>query len=70
MHVELDDIFNKTSRRSAEDILESKDATYRTSLFSGAPHGFAVRPDVSTPEQVYAKHTAYEQAVSWFKIWF
>lgn len=70
MHVELDDIFNKTSRRSAEDILESKKATYRTSLFSGAPHGFAVRPDASISEQVYAKQAAYEQAVSWFRFWF
>lgn len=70
MSVELDDIFNKTGRHSVEDILEAKDVVYRTSLFSGAPHGFAVRPDVGIPEQVYAKQGAYEQAMSWFEFWF
>lgn len=70
IRVELDDIFDKTGRRRVEDILEAKNATYRTSVFSGAPHGFAVRPDVSIPEQLYAKQGAYEQAVSWFDFWF
>lgn len=66
---ELDTLYNKTNRRDAEDILQLKNATYRTSVFSGAPHGFAIRPNVSIAVQAYAKQASYEQAVSWFKAW-
>lgn len=35
-------------------------------LYSGVPHGFAVRANASDREQVFAKETAFLQAVRWF----
>ncbi|KAF2248375.1 alpha/beta-hydrolase [Trematosphaeria pertusa] len=66
---ELDAAFNVTGRHTAEDILQKKNATYQTNLYSGAPHGFAVRPDLSNARQKYAKEAAFVQAVSWFDAW-
>ena len=69
MSVELDAAFNLTLRRNAEDILTSKNATYQTTLYSGAPHGFAVRVDLNIPRQKYAKESSFVQAVRWFDAW-
>ncbi|KAJ8110132.1 hypothetical protein OPT61_g6944 [Boeremia exigua] len=66
---ELDTLFNKTNRRDAEDILQAKNSTYQTNLYSGAPHGFAIRPNVAIPVQAYAKQASFEQAVLWFNTW-
>ena len=66
---ELDQAFNVTLRRAAEDILTKKNATYQTTLYSGAPHGFAVRVDLSVARQKFAKEGAYLQAVKWFESW-
>ncbi|KAF2734351.1 alpha/beta-hydrolase [Polyplosphaeria fusca] len=66
---ELDDTFNATARHAAEAILQSKNATYQLNLYSGAPHGFAVRPNLSVPRQKYAKDASYFQAVRWFEAW-
>ncbi|KAF2117950.1 dienelactone hydrolase family-domain-containing protein [Lophiotrema nucula] len=66
---ELDTAFNVTGRHAAESILQTKNATYQLNLYSGAPHGFAVRPDLSVPRQKYAKETAFFQAVRWFDAW-
>ncbi|KAF2202019.1 dienelactone hydrolase family protein [Delitschia confertaspora ATCC 74209] len=67
---ELDPVFNVTLRRNAEDILQQMNATYQTTLYAGAPHGFAVRVDMNNPRQVYAKESSYLQAVRWFDAWF
>ncbi|KAF2873689.1 dienelactone hydrolase [Massariosphaeria phaeospora] len=66
---ELDASFNATARRNAEDILSRKNATYQTSLYSGAPHGFAVRVNASIPREKFAKEASFVQAVTWFDAW-
>lgn len=66
---ELDNAFNVTGRYNAEAILTAKKATYQTNFYSGAPHGFAVRPNVTVARQVYAKDAAYFQAILWFAAW-
>ncbi|KAJ4294045.1 hypothetical protein N0V90_007734 [Kalmusia sp. IMI 367209] len=66
---ELDNAFNVTARYNAESILTGKNTTYQTNFYSGAPHGFAVRPNVTIPRQKYAKEAAYLQAVLWFAAW-
>lgn len=67
--VELDTAFNVTLRRNAEDILTGKNATYQSTLYSDAPHGFAVRVDLNVPSQKYAKDASFVQAVTWFNAW-
>ncbi|KAF2270496.1 alpha/beta-hydrolase [Lojkania enalia] len=66
---ELDGAFNATGRHTAESILQTKNATYQLNLYSGAPHGFAVRPNLNVPRQKYAKESAFFQAVQWFDAW-
>jgi dienelactone hydrolase len=66
---ELDAAFNVTLRRNAEDILTGKNATYETNLYSGAPHGFGVRVDLSVPRQKFAKDASFRQAVGWLSAW-
>ncbi|KAF2656922.1 alpha/beta-hydrolase [Lophiostoma macrostomum CBS 122681] len=66
---ELDAAFNTTLRRTAEDVLSAKNATYQTVLYSGAPHGFGVRVDLSNAQQRFAKEGAYRQAVGWLGAW-
>lgn len=69
MQLELDNSFNTTARVAAEGILQKKNATYQTTLYSGAPHGFAVRVDLNSKRQVFAKEAAFAQAVRWFDFW-
>ncbi|KAL5394891.1 hypothetical protein PMIN06_002336 [Paraphaeosphaeria minitans] len=66
---ELDNAFNATGRYSTEAILTAKNATYHTNFYSGAPHGFAVRPNMTVPRQKYAKEASFLQAVLWFAAW-
>lgn len=66
---ELDALFNVTGRRAAEDILTSQNATYQTNLYSGAPHGFAVRANLNISRQAFAKQASFLQAVAWFDHW-
>lgn len=66
---ELDAAFNSTGRHNAESILQRKNATYQLNLYSGAPHGFGVRVDLSVPRQKFAKESAFFQAVRWFDAW-
>jgi len=66
---ELDASFNSTARFNAESILSTNNRTYESALYSRAPHGYAVRPDVSVPQQKYAKEASYFQAVLWFMQW-
>jgi hypothetical protein len=39
---------------------------YQINLFGGVAHGFAVRGDLSKPQNKYAKELAFVQAVAWF----
>jgi len=66
---ETDSSFNATKRHDTEDILAAKNATYQINLYSGASHGFAIRVDMSNRRQVFAKESAFRQALSWFDTW-
>jgi dienelactone hydrolase len=66
---ETDNSFDSTKRHEAEDILATKNATYQINLYSGASHGFAIRVDMSNRRQVFAKESAFRQALSWFDTW-
>lgn len=49
-----------------EALLLNSSARYQTSLYGGAPHGFGVRINNTDPVQVWAKSSAFLQAVRWF----
>jgi len=61
----LDASNNITSRYAAEEVLVGENKTFETSLYAGAPHGFAVRANLSDPLQAFAQESAYFQAVEW-----
>lgn len=65
---EHDYIFTTVKRHKSEEILSNKTpkVPYQMCLYSGTTHGFAVRCDLSIPEQKYAKEQAFLQAVNWF----
>ncbi|CEJ62824.1 hypothetical protein PMG11_11310 [Penicillium brasilianum] len=65
---ENDYIFTTAKRHKFEEILSNKTpkVPYQICLYSGTTHGFAVRCDLSIPEQKYAKEQAFLQAVNWF----
>ncbi|KAL1642847.1 hypothetical protein SLS61_009476 [Didymella pomorum] len=65
----LDASFNATAKSRAESILNSNNITFQTNLYSQAPHGFAVRPNMTIAQQVYAKQASFVQAVTWFNAW-
>ncbi|KAH7402145.1 dienelactone hydrolase [Phaeosphaeria sp. MPI-PUGE-AT-0046c] len=65
----LDDSFNATAKVRAEAILNKNKVTFQSNLYFGAPHGFAVRANISDPLQAYAKQASFVQAVSWFDAW-
>jgi dienelactone hydrolase len=66
---ELDGSNNSTQRAAAEAILQGENATYQTTLYSGAEHGFAVRTDLTDKQKRFAQDSAYFQAVRWFDAW-
>ncbi|CAI6337293.1 unnamed protein product [Periconia digitata] len=66
---EFDNQWTKPLRRGAIDILESRNATYQQNLYSGAFHGFGVRPNVNVTRERYAKEAAYVQAIQWMDAW-
>lgn len=66
---QLDTIFNSTLRHNAEAILSAKNATFQSNFYAGAPHGFAVRPNITIPLQKFAKEASFLQAVLWFAAW-
>ncbi|KAK4153580.1 protein AIM2 [Chaetomidium leptoderma] len=65
-----DTLFNAQARAAAEAVLletaKQRQQPYQVVLYSGTQHGFAVRADVSDPQQKYAKEEAFLQAVRWF----
>lgn len=67
--IALDASFNATAKSRAESILNANNITFQTNLYSQAPHGFAVRPNLTVPQQAYAKQASFVQAVTWFDAW-
>ncbi|KAJ5742476.1 uncharacterized protein N7511_011495 [Penicillium nucicola] len=63
---ETDGIFTRELRRKSEDILSTTGQHYQLNLFSGVEHGFAIRADLSKPQNKYAKEQAYVQALARF----
>lgn len=53
-------------RAQLEALLLNTTTPYQVSLYSGVSHGFGVRINASDPIQVFAKETAFLQAVRWF----
>ncbi|KAI6003574.1 Alpha/Beta hydrolase protein [Pisolithus marmoratus] len=64
---EIDNAFNPDLRRSVEDALSAKKATYYFQIFSGALHGFGTRADLSVESQRWAKEECARSVVQWFK---
>lgn len=65
----LDTGFNATAKFRLEAIFNQNNVTYQSNVYSGAPHGFAVRVNASVPQQAYAKQASFVQAVTWFDAW-
>lgn len=53
-------------RAELEGLLLNISSPYQLALYSGVPHGFGVRVNDSDPVQLFAKETAFVQAVRWF----
>ncbi|PBP17662.1 dienelactone hydrolase [Diplocarpon rosae] len=66
---ELDASNTPTQRAAAEAIFISQNATFQTSLYAGAEHGFAVRTNITDPKKAFAQESAYFQAVRWIDAW-
>lgn len=54
-------------RKISERILKRNGSPYQINLYSHVQHGFAVRREVVTKAEIYAKRQAFVQAVSWFE---
>ncbi|KAK8123374.1 dienelactone hydrolase family protein [Apiospora kogelbergensis] len=66
---DLDELNPPDKRHELEALLANTTAPWQADLYSGAPHGFAVRANVSEPQPRFAKETAFIQAVRWFEFW-
>ncbi|KAK7909017.1 alpha/beta-hydrolase [Apiospora marii] len=64
-----DELNPQALRQEMEDILDNKTTPWQMDLYSGAMHGFAVRPNITVPQQRFAYETAFIQAVRWFDFW-
>ena len=65
--IETDQIFTPEKRHRSEELLKEIGATYQINLYSGTEHGFAVRADLSKPQQRWAREQAFYQALTWFQ---
>ncbi|ROT43833.1 alpha/beta-hydrolase [Sodiomyces alkalinus F11] len=63
---EVDQQFPPDLRHLSEEILQKIGLPYQINLYSGVSHGFAIRADISQPQQKWAKEQAHAQAVAWF----
>lgn len=61
-----DNLLPAARRAQLEALLLNTTTPYQVSLYSGVSHGFGVRINASDPIQVFAKETAFLQAVRWF----
>ncbi|KAF4968344.1 hypothetical protein FSARC_4290 [Fusarium sarcochroum] len=64
-----DDIFPQKRQAETDAILTKIGKPFTSVLYSGTSHGFAVRPNTSEPQQVFAKEEAFYQAVRFFDAW-
>jgi dienelactone hydrolase len=64
---ETDSIFPTEKRHETEKILLELKQPYQINLYSGTEHGFAVRCDPEDRTAMYAKESAFLQAVQWFE---
>ncbi|GLA67148.1 hypothetical protein AtubIFM54640_010125 [Aspergillus tubingensis] len=63
---EIDGLFTRELRHKSEEILSKTGKPYQLNLLSGVEHGFAVRADLSKPQNKFAKEQAFVQALGWF----
>jgi dienelactone hydrolase len=56
-------------RHEIESLLGTTKQPYSLALYSGTPHGFAVRANISDAQQKFGKEEAFVQAVRWFDSW-
>lgn len=61
-----DSLLPATLRAELESLLLNISSPYQVNLYSGVSHGFGVRINVTDPVQVFAKQSAFLQAVRWF----
>lgn len=57
------------NRTNIEEIFQSGNKTYQTSLYADAEHGFAVRTNLTDKKKAFAQESAYFQAVRWLDAW-
>ncbi|KAJ6104832.1 hypothetical protein N7523_011152 [Penicillium sp. IBT 18751x] len=62
----IDEIFPAPLRHESEEILIATKQPFQINLFSNVTHGFAVRSNLSKPENRFAQAAAFQQAVAWF----
>lgn len=65
-YTESDFSLSSSRRHEVEDLFLKKKATYQVNLYSGVTHGFAVSVDLNDRKQVFAKESAFNQALRWF----
>ncbi|KAJ5203926.1 uncharacterized protein N7498_004805, partial [Penicillium cinerascens] len=64
---ETDAIFPPEKCQETEAILKALKFPWQINLYSGVKHGFAVRGNPEIPAERYAMHSAFVQALEWFK---
>ena len=64
---ESDRVFPVEKRHETEATLKEMGIPYQINVYSGVEHGFALRGDLSKPDQNYAKESAFFLASHWFK---
>lgn len=57
------------ARTLAEQTFNETGITWQSTIYSGTGHGFAVRANISDPQQLFAQESAYLQAVRWLDTW-
>ena len=62
-----DELFVPELRTKAIEVLTTNKTWFLVNLFEGAPHGFAVRGDLSQPKVKFAKEKAFADVVLWFQ---
>lgn len=67
--IETDELLGPERRVEIETLLREAGSAYQVSLYSGTAHGFAVRANVSDPQDKFGKESAFLQAVRWFDTW-
>ncbi|CAI4219269.1 unnamed protein product [Parascedosporium putredinis] len=66
---ESDNSLTPERRAELEVLLREADIPYQFTLYSGTNHGFAVRANLTSPEEKFGKESAFLQAVRWFEQW-